>query len=215
MNDNFSLRATLKSDEELHYCIDNREKYLPETVEAAVAELQSRGETFSTEELTVIAEDMQARRELAASGTDNLMMYTNETHTQIEDPDAPSFYSKRAILVFSVIFSIFFGSIMLAINVSKTQYRSMAILVALCGLGFTIAAVLLAGILNLNAFFSVFIGWGGAYLMDSIFWKRYIGNSTLYRVKSIVGPVICGVVFAAVVIILVLIAYYYPKALNL
>ena len=35
-NDNFSIRATFKPDDELHYCIDNREKYLPETAEAAV-----------------------------------------------------------------------------------------------------------------------------------------------------------------------------------
>ncbi len=67
MDNNFAFRATLKSGAELQNSIDNREKFLPETVEAAVKELQSRGVIFDDDELRVIAEDMQARREMAKS----------------------------------------------------------------------------------------------------------------------------------------------------
>ncbi len=204
MDENFTLRAALKSDGELHQCIDDREKYLPETVEAAVAELQTRGVEFSEEELNVIAQDMEARRELAASNTDNFVLYSNGKNTQIDDPEAPSYYSKRAILVFSVLFSVFFGSVMLAVNVAKTQNKSMAIWVAVCGLGYSVATVLIGQSLNLNSGFAMVFGWTGAYIMDFLFWNRYIGKSTLYRAKPIWIPLIIGLAISIPLIMLVM-----------
>src|SRR6185437_6171353 len=106
MEDNFSLRAAAKSDEELYNYIDNREKYLPESVEAAVAELQNRGVEFSDEELNIIAEDMKARRAtLSALGNSSGFFFDPERVKQVEDEDAPAFFTKRAIYGFSVFFS--------------------------------------------------------------------------------------------------------------
>ncbi len=191
MDDNFKSRATLKSDEELHNCINNREKLLPETVEAAVEELQKRGTAFSEEELKVITEDMQARRDQAKSGAKSSGMFNrNDKDFQVEDPEAPSFYSKGVIFGFSILFSVLFGAVMLAINISKTQYRQKAVWVVLFGLVYVIASVLLAQ--NLGSTFSFLLIIFGAYLLQALFWNRYIGNSTLYRAKPIKIPLIIG-----------------------
>jgi hypothetical protein len=207
MDDDFKLRAALKSVEELHDRVNNREKYLPETVEAAVTELQHRGEEFSEEELKVIAEDMQAGREISKSGNYSFGMYNRyDKNVQVEDPEAPSFYSKRVIFVFSVIFSALFGGILLAINISKTENRNKAILAVLFGLGYTIAAALIAQNFNLNSSFSVVFIFLGAYLLESLFWNRYIGNSTLYKPRQIWIPLVIGIVIMVPVVIAI---FYY------
>jgi len=205
MDDNFNLRAALKSDDELHKCIDNREKYLPETVEAAVKELQSRGIVFSEEELKVITEDMEARRDSLKSGSNSSGMFgRNDKNYQVEDPEAPSLYSKRAILAFSVFFSVLFGSVMLAINVGKTQSAIKASLVVLYGLVFTIILVLIAQSFNSNTGFAFIFGYLGAFSMEYLFWRPYIGNTTQYRAKPIWIPLIIGLVILIPIIILMI-----------
>jgi uncharacterized membrane protein YdcZ (DUF606 family) len=191
MNDDFKLRAALKSDEELHNCINNREKYLPETVEAAIEELQKRGTAFSEEELKVITEDMQARRDHAKSGAKSSGIFNrNDKDFQVEDPEAPLLYSKGVIFGFSILFSVLFGAIMLAINISKTKNRQKTIWVVLFGVVYVIASVLLAQ--NSGSTFSFLLIILGAYLLEALFWNRYIGNSTLYRARPFKIPLIIG-----------------------
>jgi hypothetical protein len=209
MDENFNQRAALKSDEELHSCIDNRDKYLPESVEAAVAELQDRGVVFTDEELKVISEDMQARREIADSGTGIFGIFnTGWNNNMVEDPDAPVFFSKRAIFAFSVLFSVFFGSILLAVNVSKTRNRGSAILVVLYGLGFTMLQGILLRSYTLDPILSLISSIIGAYIMDNLFWSKYIGNSALYKSRPIWVPLIIGI---AIVVSYLLMLKYYGK----
>jgi hypothetical protein len=207
MNDNFSFLATLKSDQELQNCIDNREKYMPETVEAAVKELQSRGVILTEDELTVIAEDVQARRDQLNSGANNYGFFSrNDKIYQVEDPEAPLLYSKRAILVFSILFSVVFGSVMLAINVGKVQSATKAIMVVLYGLVFTIILAVVAQNLNSNTGLAVVFGCLGALSMEYLFWRPYIGNTTQYRVKPIWIPLVIGLAIAIPLIVLIIYA---------
>ena len=202
MNDDFGLRATLQTEEELQNSINNREDYLPETVEAAVSELQSRGVEFSDEELTVINEDMQARRELANTKPEGYGVFSNrDKNNLVKDPAAPALYSRKVIYVFTVLFSVIFGSIMLAINVSKTPNRSKAILVVLAGLAYTIVLVMLAQRLHLGSGFTIITSVMGAYLMEMLFWDRYIGNSTLYRSKPYWIPLTVALVIVALILL--------------
>lgn len=202
MSYNFHDRAASKSDEELYYCIDNREKYLPETVEAAVSELQKRGAEFSEEELRVISEDMQARREMAEHGTGIFGIFnTNWDNNQVYDPDAPAMFSKRAIFAFSVLCSVLFGAILLAINVNKTQNRDKALWVVIYGVGFIFLQAIIAG--GYNPIATILTSIAGAYIMDNFFWNRYIGKPTLYRARAIWIPLLIGLALAAAGTILV------------
>jgi hypothetical protein len=204
MDDNFQTKAALKSDEELQSCVDNREKYLPETVEAAVAELQKRGIELSEDELKVIAEDMQARREIAEAGTGIFGVFnTNWNNNHVEDPDAVLFFSKRVIFAFAVLCSVFFGSILLAVNISKTKNRDKAFLVVLYGLGFTFAQQVISLEYRLDPIFTLIMSIVGAYMMDNLFWNKYIGNSTLYRTRPIWVPLIIGLLLVALLLVTV------------
>lgn len=188
-DDLYKRLAINKTDDELRERIDNREKYLPETVEAAVEELQVRGFQFTEEELKVIAEDMQARRDLAGSNPDNINPFRySDDNNQIQDPDAPLFYSKRAIYVFSILFSVLFGSIMLAINVGKVQKNFKPVLVVLFGVAYTAFTIILAEQMRRVTGIGIVMAVAGGYTLNAFFWNRFIGKSALYRLKPVWVP---------------------------
>lgn len=190
-----------RTDEEFHYIIDNREKYLPESVERAVAELQKRGTVFSEEEIRVINEDMQARRELAAANNVNQGLFSNTYKNNIiDDPDAYSFYSRQVIRVFTILCSTLFGSVMMAINIGKTKNTGGVILVLLFGLIFTTLQIVIINSAHTSGSYAYFFGFVGAIGLDYLFWNRYIGNEALYRARPFWIPLIIALVLLALFI---------------
>jgi hypothetical protein len=201
MEDRSRFLATRRTDEELYERLNNREKYLPETVEASLEELKSRGESFSDELLKVIAEDMEARRHQAASPTGYDSLFNNSDKLkQVEDPDAPAFYSKRAIYAFCILFSVLFGSIMFAMNVDKSVKKINIIWVILYGIAFTAAEYILAQSLRMNFGIAFILGIAGAYPLNYFMWQSFLGKATLYRVRPIWVPLIVGVAISALVL---------------
>lgn len=190
-----------KTDEELRESIDNRENYLPETVLNAVAELQRRGHEFSNEELQVISEDMQARMEIV-SGTTPAFGIINDNYKDalVEDPDAYEFYSRRVIKVFTFFFSAFFGAILMAINIGKTKDYNGVVLVLVFGMGISVVEQVLAGAIGLGAGATIFFAFINASLIDALFWNKYIGNTTLYKARAYVVPLIIGLLLTAIVV---------------
>ena len=195
------FRASAKSDEELLDTIENRPLYLPETIEASVEELKSRGHVFSEEELTVINDDVEAHQRNAAMTVARIGFINNTYKNNIvQDPDAPSFYSRRAIYGFTFFFGALFGSIMLAININKTQKPANAIWVILFGIAFTAMQVVILESAHTSSSLSILFAIASASVLEYFFWSRFIGNATFYRAKPIWIPLIIGVVLAALVL---------------
>jgi hypothetical protein len=71
-------------------------------------------------------------------------------------------------------------------------------------LAFTIAEVMLAERIHLNTGFAIIGGIIGSYPLNYFFWRSYLGNSSLYRAKSIWIPLIVGIVISAFFVILAL-----------
>jgi len=205
MDDNFKFRASMRSDEELRERVDNREKYLPETVEASVEELKIRGVEFSEDEDRVIAEDMQAQRDIVAAANSNSGGFNRvDKALYTDDPDAPEYYTKRIIVIFSMLFSVFFGSIMMAVNLSKTQNAAKAVLAVLYGFAFTAVVAIIAANYNINTGIAIISGYVGAYTMELLFWNRYIGATTVYRPKPFWIPLIIGLSLSVALIYLII-----------
>jgi len=207
MEPNFIFLASARSNEELTERIDNRQKYLPESVEASLAELQSRGNEFSDEELKVINEDVQAHRANALMVTSNPSLFnTDYKNTIVEDPDAPLMYSRRVIYLFAFLFGALFGSIMMAMNISKTEKKNEAYLAVLFGIGFTALQIYFISKVSSNSggSYGYLGGLISAYCLNYIFWKNFIGYSTFYRARAfwiplIIALVFCALVFAAII----------------
>lgn len=192
-----------KSDDELRDCIDNRENLLPESVLAAVTELQRRKVDFSEEEIKVIQEDMQARTEIAASSKIGYGSLFNDGYKKclVEDPDAYAFYSKRAIKGFTFFCGAFFGSILMAINIWKTKNQLGVLLVLLFGIGLTVVEIGIAENAHLGTSSNIFFAFLNTAMIEFLFWNIYIGKNALYRARTYWTPltiaIILGILFIA------------------
>jgi hypothetical protein len=204
MDDHFNFYASKRTDEELEERIDNRQKYLPETIEASLLELQSRGRVFSDEELQVISQDIRAQRDNASASTDNGFGLFSSSYKNciVEDPDAPSFYSKRAVYIFTILFSVAFGAAMVAVNLFKIKNTKGALLSLLFGVCFLAFQILLT--LKLSAKspgdLGFIFGIGAAIIINAILWPKFIGNSTFYRAKPIWIPLAIALILVAFVV---------------
>ncbi|SDT69656.1 hypothetical protein SAMN05216490_5047 [Mucilaginibacter mallensis] len=208
MDSKFNFLATGRTNEELLERIDNRQKYMPETVDASVAELQFRGHVFSDDELRVIDEDIQAHRNNAAQVDGRLGFFNNNTNNVIvNDPDAPTMYSRRALYTFTVLCGALFGSILMAMNISKTEKKGNAFWVVLFGIGFTVLQYYIMSNLAKQGSGSSSAIIGGivaAYILDFIFWKRFIGYATFYRARQIWVPLVIAVVIGALLVLAII-----------
>src|SRR5579872_562488 len=182
----FQVTASAKSDAELLDTIENRQKYLPETIEASVAELKYRGHAFTDAELKVINDDVAAHRQNAdAKGQRGGLFINNYRKNIIDDPDAPEFYSRRVIYGFAFMFGTLFGSIMLAININKTNNPARMLWVLLFGVAFTAFQIAVVESSGSGGSIGVIFSLVGAVILESFFWNRFIGNATFYRAKKI------------------------------
>jgi hypothetical protein len=211
MESKFSFLATGRTNEELLERIDNRPKYLPETVEASVAELQFRKHEFSEEELQIIGEDLKAHRANAAAISSRIGFWSGEyKNALVEDQDAPLLYSRLVIYTFSFFFGALFGSIMMAMNFGKLEKRKDALYAILFGIGFTAAQIYLSTAANpgSGSSYSILGGLLAAICLDFFFWKFHIGYETFYRARPFTTPLIIGVIIAGILIGLLMLGMY-------
>jgi hypothetical protein len=194
--------AAARPDEELLERVDNRQKYMPETIEASLEELQRRGHQFSEEEERYIREDIAARRANAEAINGRVGLFNRDyKNVIVEDPDAPRMYSTVAIYLFTFLMGPLFGSIMMAMNISKTGKGNAVAGVILFGIGFTILSIALFGNMSgSSGSFQFLTGLIAAYCMNYLFWRPYIGFGTFYRARQVWTPTIIAVILAALVI---------------
>ena len=210
MEPDFSYLAAAATTEELTERIDNRKNYLPETVEAAVAELKFRKHEFTDEELNDIDNDIERQRKNAAMVDSRLGFFnSNAKNVIVKDAEAPLMYSRQALYAFTVFCGPLFGSILLAINIGKTKKPANAIWVILFGIGFT-ALLIFIGTRYFNqgsgSFKAIIAGIISAYILDFLFWKPFIGYATFYRARPIWVPLVIAVVIFGLIVTAVIIS---------
>jgi hypothetical protein len=97
---------------------------------------------------------------------------TNWTKNVVTDQDAPQLYSPRAIWGFSVFFTVIFGAVLLALNLTDRKAKSLVIGV---GVLYTAAAIFILNLLpHPNTGITIGLNIGGALLLINLFWDKYI-----------------------------------------
>lgn len=201
--ENYSEKVAGMPDESLNIYIEQRYKYIPEIVKAAVAELQKRGRVFSQEELEQIYNDIGVKAE-EDKKKDEAVFAKDQPHFT-DDANAPEYYSPRLIRVFSVLFSVFFGSIMMAMNLSRTPSKKGIAEVIIFGLLYTLVLILLGSQLPSNSGgLGIVLNITGGFLLEYFFWNKYIGKETAYRKRSFVAPLVIGLIISALLIWLII-----------
>jgi len=208
MDINFQKLMIAKSNEGLEEYTNNISKYTPKAIEAAIAELQNRGRIFSTDEMDKIKMELEERKlsiQKQEENQDNGLFRKNWKKYIVTDINAPLYYSERVIYIFSILFSVLSGSILLAINIAKTKNKIATFFVLAFGILYTALELwLISSVINTNSRSSgltLFINGIGGLVLDNLFWKKYIGNQTQYRAKPIWIPLIICVVITVLVIL--------------
>jgi hypothetical protein len=201
MSTDFEKVMLSKSDEELQECLDNRRKFVPEAIEAAIAEMQKRGRVFSNEELTGIRQEFQQREEAASKETGESRSWGNKwKRNVVEDENAPAYYSEKSIYMFSIVFFMIFGAILSAINFSKNEDKRGVMEVIGFGVGYTSLGIWILSKLPSSTGFGMLFNIGGALILQN-FWKKHIGKDTKYRARPIWKPLIIAIVITVTIFI--------------
>ncbi|PTX44819.1 hypothetical protein C8P64_0801 [Christiangramia gaetbulicola] len=117
----------------------------------------------------------------------------NQAETGTEKRTAeklPEFYSKRLILVFSGLFSILFGTVLLLSNLKKAGEKKgiyqvlIFVFIYVVGIIYTIQSVKAA------SNWSIPLNILGALILNEYFWNRYLGKDVEYEKKSWIKPAI-------------------------
>lgn len=112
-------------------------------------------------------------------------------HARSEKQDTgalPKFYSKKLILIFSGVFSILFGAVLLLSNLKRVGDKKgiyqvlIFVIIYVSGIIYTIQSTPSA------SSWSVPLNIFGALVLNEYFWNRYIGRETAYEKKSWVKP---------------------------
>jgi hypothetical protein len=216
MDINFEEDVKFKSSEELRKIAINFNMYPEALVLASKAELVIRGIEISNEELRQIVDLNKNQKYSSILAKDSYkswnFIYGKWNLNIVDDNNAPQLYSRQVIVILSCLFSVFFGGILLAINIRSVNNKKSIFPVLIYSFVYT---GLLAFILKLlpgsNIALSVYLNLLGSMILSNFFWRKYIGKEFQYRTKSFRKPLITG---TAISIIFILVIFAGRKILS-
>ncbi len=200
--DEFEEKVAGFTDEQLNEKIANRHKYIAEIVLASLAELQKRGRIFSEEELIAIRKDAVIIPEEVKIKEGELWVENQNLNTP--SGNEPELYTRQVIRIFSALFSVFFGSILMAMNLYRTPTKKGIIEVLAFGLMYTVGIMWLGTQIPNIGSFSIIINIAGGYLIEMLFWNKYIGAETQFKKRPFWIPLLIGIGMTALLIFLII-----------
>lgn len=105
----------------------------------------------------------------------------------VTDPEAPQFYSQNAIWAFSIFFTVVFGAVLLASNLNdkKAKWTVLGF-----GIAYTAISLIVLNLIPMNTGLTIGVNIGGAIILTQLFWGKFIGKETKFRIKPIWKPLI-------------------------
>lgn len=177
-----------KTDRELQFYIENTDKHTDEAVWIALAELRNRNVDLPVDIKEIITDKLNTRTVKIKEENQNPW-----TKNVVNDQDnVPVLYSQNAIYLFSVLICVLFGSYMLAVNCGEVGKRKWPVI--LFGIIYTILSVVVIGYFEKHIFNAYTCNILGVIIMYQFFWKRYIGDETKYKAKSVTKPLIIALI---------------------
>jgi hypothetical protein len=194
-----SVLEKLSNKELLRYTSEDT-RSVSEAIEMALDILKKRGYIFSETEIAQINQLIESKKKEEPD-------YTAPNTWDI-DEDAKkatvSFYSQRAIWYFSILFGLFTGAILLAINLFTLSKKKEALVTLLFGFGYTIALILVykefKDYFDQSRFTGILLYGIGAAILQFGFWDQYL-KGIKYKKRSIIAPlVICLIVVGLIIL---------------
>jgi hypothetical protein len=198
MDNNFIEEVTSKTTEELRDIAVNFNLYRGALVAAAKEELTNRGIELSDDEKQRIEEIKNKRKKDAITAKDSNKTWDSFNvkwkMNIVNDANAPQLYSRQVINIFSILFSVLFGGILMAINLKNTNNKKGILPVLAFSIGYTVLmGVGLYLIDSKTSVLTVVLNLLGAIVLYNYFWGKYIGKEFQYRTKPFWIPLVIGV----------------------
>jgi len=114
------------------------------------------------------------------------------TKNIVTDLDATPFYSPRAVWGFSFFFTVIFGAVLLSSNLTDKKAKWIVI-----GFGiiYTTAVIIIINLLQQpNTGLTLGLNGVGAVILTELFWDKYVGKETKFRIKPIWKPLIISII---------------------
>jgi hypothetical protein len=195
----FQQKMTVKADDELQNYLVNYDKYSPAAIRAAFEELKNRGKVFTENELDLIEANISSRQQFIDEREKSLTGLSAKNI--VDDAEAPLYYSQNAIYMFSAAFSVLAGAVLLSINLKNTGNKRVvrqAIFVSVVYLTIILSVL---SFLPRNTGLTIAVNGFGAWILNKMYWERYIGKDTKYRAKPIWKPlIICCIIMIPIIL---------------
>jgi hypothetical protein len=202
MNIDYTTLMQQKTENELRVYIEQCEKYTPEAIMAAVAELKQRNATVSKEEMDIINAALQHKAE-----EKQVLAQAPITRNVVDDTDAPQYYSVRAIYGFSIFFTVLAGALLLRSNLKRAGEGKGAVITLVYGIVYTLIVIIVMNLIPDNkrsSSLTYLLNAAGAIVLDKVLWKKYLGDIK-YRARPFWIPLIIWIIICAILIGIVLV----------
>ncbi len=113
------------------------------------------------------------------------------------DPSLPKLYSRYAIRVFAVVFSTFFGGILLAINMYRLKKKDQIFPIILFSFGFAYLTVYISSkVPDKMTLITLVMNLIGLVLLEELFWNKQIGKEFKFQRQSILPALFIGIIIS-------------------
>jgi hypothetical protein len=199
--ENFYVEKMIsKSDDELKNYIENRDHFQEDAVLAAILELEKRGLKIEGSE--------KLKQELSDFKNNEEDTINNPPEFQSNNSNVvPELYSKKFIFIFGVLFSVFGGGVLMALNFLTLNNKKAARITILASITYSVSLVFLFEVIGTtNPIISILSSILGIYLLDQYVWKKENPEPIKHIEKGTLKPIIIGLLIAIPITYLLIIS---------
>ena len=175
-------------------------RYGVDSMVKQIKALQAGGKEMAEAEVRRIQDELAQREEARATGQGSVSTDPWE-ESLVLDPNAPAFYSRSAILGFSVFFSPVAGTLLLAANISDRRNRWKVIGWGLLYsvVAFYLLHLLPGGFYSITSQITFFVNATAGSLIANGLWSIYMDKNQKFRSRPIWKPLALALCITALV----------------
>jgi hypothetical protein len=200
--EDYAAKMALKPDAALREYVAGHSQYREEAVLAALNELRRRGQPAPEEDALRPALEVAVQQQAAALPPPA----SPTTETAVPEAEQPELYAPGVIVLFSVLFTIISGAVLLAANLRRLKQPKAAWGVAAFVAVYFIGEVVLVNVLmkhnTLNPLLLSLINLPAILAYVLWFWPRYVGKSQFQSRSWLVPLLICFIIVLALQLLL-------------
>ncbi|MCW3806916.1 hypothetical protein [Plebeiibacterium marinum] len=192
----YSDKMLSKTVAELYKYVDEKDRFQEGAVLAAARELLKRGET--REDLSDVIYEMEVFF-LEQKG----IVDVEDAEPDVNENNIPVIYHPRFIRIFGVLFSVFAGSILMAMNLSRLHKEKMARQTVLAGLAYSIVQGTIFYKFNIQVTgLTLIVSLIGMNVLEFFIWNKQVPVNMKFRNRNVWVPLLVGV------LVLIPLVYY-------